>query len=142
MKPIMIRTDTRQAGTCRFCGAPIEWALVPKRGQRMPFNPPLVLLPVQAFGVALPHFAEVDMTQTTSHVATCPKGQSTEETPLRFWIYCHGGAGWHSWRVLSQTNDEPTARWLYQNARDARHEGGVRLIDMETSTVLEEGRCP
>jgi hypothetical protein len=61
------------------------------------------------------------------------------ETPLRFWIYCHGGTGWYTWRVLSQTNDEATARWLYDNARAMLRQGAVRLIDVETSMILEEG---
>jgi hypothetical protein len=76
-KTIVIRTDTRQAGTCRSCGAAIEWAVIPKSGKRMPFNRPLVLLPIQALGteVAIRHYAEVDMRETTSHFATCPQAQ-------------------------------------------------------------------
>lgn len=76
-KTIVIRTDSRQVGRCRSCGALIEWALIPKSGKLMPFNPPLVLLPIQALGtdVALRDYAEVDMSKTTSHFATCPQAE-------------------------------------------------------------------
>jgi len=79
MKPIVIRADSREQGKCRSCGAAIEWATIPKTGKRMPFNRPLVLLPVRGFGAepdaAMRHFAEVDMSQTTSHFATCPQAE-------------------------------------------------------------------
>lgn len=60
-----------------------------------------------------------------------------DEPYLRYWVYRHGDRE-YDWRVLSQTNDEPTARWLYANVCAALREGGVRLIDTETTTVIEE----
>lgn len=76
MKPIVIRTDSRQEGTCRSCGAPIEWAVLGLTDKWMPFNPPIVLLPVQAsFGGVDSDITEVDMNKTTSHFATCPQAK-------------------------------------------------------------------
>jgi len=65
-----------------------------------------------------------------------------DERLLRFWIHRHGGTWRQGWRLLSRTNDEATARWLYRNALDARQPGGVRLIDVETNTVLEHSGAP
>lgn len=62
--------------------------------------------------------------------------RDAEERSLRFWIYSTEG---NDWRVRSRTNDEATARWLFKNANDAHRRGGVRLVDVETSTILEEG---
>jgi hypothetical protein len=39
--------------------------------------------------------------------------------------------------VLTQTNDEPTARLIYRWETE-RRPGGVRLIDVDASIVLKE----
>jgi hypothetical protein len=64
----------------------------------------------------------------------------TDDTPLRYWIYRHGGRQTEQWRVISRTNDEAIARWIYRNLRAHAPQGGVRLVDTETTTVLEEAR--
>jgi len=61
-----------------------------------------------------------------------------EHPALRYWVCGHLETRQHDWRVLSQTNDLSTARWLFTNARDQLWPIGVWLIDVETTTVLEE----
>lgn len=56
--------------------------------------------------------------------------------PLRFWICRHTGRE-TQWKVLTQTNDEPTARLIYRWETE-RRPGGVRLIDVDASIVLKE----
>jgi hypothetical protein len=70
--PLVIETGTRRVGTCRSCGASIEWAVVRPSGKAMPFNRPIVLLPALHMDDAL-GTARVDPEQTTSHFATCPQ---------------------------------------------------------------------
>jgi len=60
---LRIKTGERNLGTCRSCGATIEWAELVS-GARHPFNSPLH--PVGGTDVTL----EVDAAQ--SHFATCP----------------------------------------------------------------------
>jgi hypothetical protein len=74
MKPILVVTKTCWLGTCRSCGASIEWATVAESGRAMPFNRPLVLEPNLALEDGEPPvIARVDLTKTTPHFATCPQ---------------------------------------------------------------------
>jgi hypothetical protein len=67
MKPLLAhRTVTR--GTCRSCGADIEWVETVS-GSRMPFNPPVRF--VTQFDLD-DDVAEVDRAASVSHFATCP----------------------------------------------------------------------
>ena len=75
MKTIAIESASRQPARCRSCNAPIEWAVVPPNGKRMPFNEPVILAPdgndpTLPAGVVL-----VDMERTQSHFATCPDAE-------------------------------------------------------------------
>lgn len=73
MAILRIYQDTKGLGTCRSCGAPVEWAELTS-GKRMPFNPPIVAVRTQSGLLegdsrVVEH---VDTTITTSHFATCP----------------------------------------------------------------------
>jgi hypothetical protein len=72
---MLILHRSRALGHCRSCDAPIEWAKLADSGKAMPFNRPIVLLPVDGTDSPLFDFDCVDMTQTTSHFATCPDAQ-------------------------------------------------------------------
>jgi hypothetical protein len=72
-KPILVIASSRHDGTCRSCGAPIEWATVAGSGKKMPFNRPLVL---EASLALDDQIARVDLTKTTSHFATCPEADA------------------------------------------------------------------
>jgi hypothetical protein len=73
MSVIQIYADSKGRGTCRSCGADVEWAET-IRGKRMPFNPPIVAMRSQ--GSILEGdgrvIEDVDTTVTASHFATCP----------------------------------------------------------------------
>ena len=73
MKPIAIYADSRGFGTCRSCGARLEWAISADTSKRMPFNPPIVLVPTLIADAAVVH---IDMDKTHSHFATCPQATS------------------------------------------------------------------
>ncbi len=73
MSILQIYADSRGAGTCRSCGAAIEWAELTS-GKRMPFNPPIVAVRTQGSilegdGRVVEH---VDSKVSTSHFSTCP----------------------------------------------------------------------
>ncbi len=71
MAIIQIYQDSKGPGTCRSCGASIEWAELTS-GKRMPFNGPIVA--VRTVGDLLGGqrtIEHVDTTITTSHFATC-----------------------------------------------------------------------
>ena len=80
MKPIVILADSLRLGTCRSCGAPIEWATVAASQRAMPFNPPIVLLPALAWDDIAPGVGCVDMEKTVSHFATCPQAKQWKRT--------------------------------------------------------------
>lgn len=70
--PIMkIYQDSRGKGTCRSCGASIEWAELVS-GKRHPFDGEI--MPVRTQGNILQGrvIEEVDTGITSSHFATCP----------------------------------------------------------------------
>jgi hypothetical protein len=63
--------DTRGPGTCRSCGAAIEWAQL-VTGKRIPFDPPVVVRVTQTALVDERTIDVVDMDFTRSHFASCP----------------------------------------------------------------------
>jgi fructose 1,6-bisphosphatase len=70
---LRIFQDTRRLGTCRSCGAPIEWAALVS-GSRMPFDAPIVVVRAQdEFLAGGRTIEDVDTTTTVSHFATCPQ---------------------------------------------------------------------
>lgn len=69
MKPIIVHQRI-DPGTCRSCGARVEWATVAATGRRMPFDPPVTVLS------RLDEYVEVDMDRTRSHFATCPDAEA------------------------------------------------------------------
>jgi hypothetical protein len=74
MKAIAIDPSSRRLGTCRSCGAVIEWAQTLGSQAAIPFNAPIVLLPSLRFDdQEEPAVARVDMTRTTSHFSNCPQ---------------------------------------------------------------------
>ena len=73
MSPIAIVQKSRHLGTCRSCGAAVEWAIVEKSGRRMPFDVPIVTIP--QFDEDAP-VVLVDPEKTTSHFASCPQATS------------------------------------------------------------------
>lgn len=71
MKPLLIVPPTHR-GTCRSCGAEIEWAET-VTGSRMPFNPPVAFVPrLDDLGDDV---VEIDRATTVSHFATCPQAE-------------------------------------------------------------------
>jgi hypothetical protein len=76
MKPIEILTETRRLGTCRSCGAAIEWATNAATLAPMPFNRPIIFEPALTFDDSRALVARVDMSKTTSHFATCPQANA------------------------------------------------------------------
>lgn len=72
MAILRIWQDTRRLGTCRSCGAPIEWGELIS-GSRMPFNAPIVAVRAQDELLTGGRTIEdVDTTVSISHFATCP----------------------------------------------------------------------
>lgn len=74
MKHLRIYADSKGRGTCRSCGAEIEWAELDS-GKRMPFDPPLVVAMVQ--GTLLPGGRVIELVdpKTSPHWATCPDAE-------------------------------------------------------------------
>lgn len=71
MATITIYRDSRRLGTCRSCGAPIEWA-ENTNGKAMPFDRPLVPVQTQAPLLGDRTVETIDTTATPTHFATCP----------------------------------------------------------------------
>lgn len=72
MKPLLIVPPTHR-GTCRSCGAEIEWVET-VTGSKMPFDPPLRFVP-QLEAAVLDDVLELDRDATMSHFATCPDAE-------------------------------------------------------------------
>lgn len=66
---LYIYADTRAPGTCRSCGATIEWAEL-LSGKRHPFNAPIVVTQTQDNMLDSREILGVEQSQT--HFATCP----------------------------------------------------------------------
>jgi len=70
---IEVYGDTRRAGVCRSCRAPVEWATVVKSGKPILFDPPVEVVRIQP-----PLFGDeravevIDTTRTRVHFASCP----------------------------------------------------------------------
>ena len=76
MAILQIYQDSKGPGTCRSCGAAVEWAELVKGSKRMPFNPPIVA--VRTLGNLLAAertIEEVDTTITPTHFETCPDAE-------------------------------------------------------------------
>jgi len=70
MAILKIFQDSRNNGTCRSCGATVEWAEL-VTGKRMPFDPPIVAVRTQGSFISGRVIEEVDSMVTLSHFATC-----------------------------------------------------------------------
>jgi hypothetical protein len=68
---VKIYQDSRNLSACRSCGAPVEWAET-ATGKRMPFNPPIVTVPVLVPVIIDGRVVEDVDGATVSHFATCP----------------------------------------------------------------------
>lgn len=74
MPNIAIYADSRGKGTCRSCGAPIEWAET-VRGKRMPFDGEIVAVRTEGSPIRGRVVEYVDTAITASHFETCPDAQ-------------------------------------------------------------------
>jgi len=71
MAILRIWQDSRRLGTCRACGAAIEWAQLVS-GATIPFNAPIVVVRAQDELLTGGRTIEdVDTTITDSHFAVC-----------------------------------------------------------------------
>jgi len=74
MPILQIYQDSRGKGTCRSCGAPVEWAELTS-GKRHPFDG--AIMPVQTQGSIISgrviEFVDTDI--TASHFQTCPQAK-------------------------------------------------------------------
>lgn len=68
MPTIRLVLPKTNSGTCRSCGAPVDWYATPA-GKAMPMNAGAE--PVQATDLLDPNFGSFDTADT--HWATCPK---------------------------------------------------------------------
>jgi hypothetical protein len=76
MPILKIYQDSRSKGTCRSCGAPIEWAELTS-GKRHPFNVPIVSTRTQGSMLAGERTIEdVDTAVSSSHFQTCPQSKT------------------------------------------------------------------
>jgi hypothetical protein len=66
-----IYADSRAPGTCRSCGAPIEWAEL-TTGRRMPFDRIVVLAEHARLFIGARDVLNVDADAGPTHFATCP----------------------------------------------------------------------
>lgn len=68
---LKIYQDSKGPGTCRSCGASIEWAELVS-GKRMPFNNSIVAVRTQGSIIEGRVIEEVDTDVSPTHWATCP----------------------------------------------------------------------
>jgi hypothetical protein len=71
MAILKIYADSKGAGQCRSCGAPITWAELTS-GKRHPFDGELVAVRTQGSMLEGRVIEEVDTSITSSHFQTCP----------------------------------------------------------------------
>jgi len=71
MPILKIYQDSRAPGTCRSCGASIEWAELTS-GKRHPFDRPIRPASVQGAIIGGRVVEEVDTSVSSTHFATCP----------------------------------------------------------------------
>jgi len=70
MPTLRIFQDSRAMGTCRSCGAAVEWAEL-SSGKRHPFNAPIVVAQTQTSLLDTRVIELIENGPTTSHFATC-----------------------------------------------------------------------
>jgi hypothetical protein len=75
MTTLLIYQDSKGAGTCRACGAPIVWAELTS-GKRHPFNAPLTVAGIQPGMFDERTVERVENREQTSHFATCPQASA------------------------------------------------------------------
>lgn len=76
MTIMKIYQDSKGRGTCRSCGAAIEWAELVTSGRRHPFDAPIVAVRTQ--GSILENgrvIEDVDTAVSSTHFASCPQGK-------------------------------------------------------------------
>jgi hypothetical protein len=71
MATLRIYQDSRAFGTCRSCGAPVEWADL-TTGKRHPFDRPIRVSRSQTSLVDGRVIDDVDTATSPTHFATCP----------------------------------------------------------------------
>jgi hypothetical protein len=74
MPILKIYQDSRGPGTCRSCGAAIEWAELTS-GKRHPFDRPIVAVRTQGSVLEGRVIEEVDTSVSATHFATCPQSK-------------------------------------------------------------------
>jgi hypothetical protein len=73
--PILkIYQDSKSRGTCRSCGAMIEWAELTS-GKRHPFDLPIVATRTQGSILDGRVIEEVDTAVSSTHFQTCPQAR-------------------------------------------------------------------
>lgn len=71
MPILKIYQDSKGRGTCRSCGAAIEWAELTS-GKRHPFDAPIVVVRSQGSVLEGRVIEHIDTAVSASHFATCP----------------------------------------------------------------------
>lgn len=75
MAILKIFQDSKGPGTCRSCGAAIEWAELVS-GKRHPFDAPIVAVRTQGSVLDSGRVIEdVDTSVSTTHFASCPQSK-------------------------------------------------------------------
>ena len=85
---MIVYADSWRTGTCRSCGAPIEWVTQVRPDRAIPFNPPIVFAR-QLFDTLETKTQDVDLVRSVLHYVTCPHAQAWRKQ------YLSGGT--HSW---------------------------------------------
>jgi hypothetical protein len=65
--------SSRRLGTCRSCGARVEWLTNVKTDKAHPFDSVVI---ETALGDLDPQVVRVDMARSVSHFATCPQAEA------------------------------------------------------------------
>jgi hypothetical protein len=74
MPILQIYQDSKGRGTCRSCGASIEWAELVS-GKRHPFDAPIVAMRSQGSILDGRVIEHVDTDASPTHFASCPQGK-------------------------------------------------------------------
>lgn len=75
MSLIDIYADSRGFGTCRSCGAKIEWARRVNGNKAMPWNGEIVAIRTKREEATNRVIETLDSSVTISHFATCPDAE-------------------------------------------------------------------
>jgi hypothetical protein len=75
MPILKIYQDSKGPGTCRSCGAAIEWAELVS-GKRHPFDAPIVAARTQGSILEGRVVEEIDTSVSSTHFATCPQSKA------------------------------------------------------------------